>query len=233
MKDSLGTTDTLHVSQPLELDQRKLSQEKLMPATYDRYHNDADKMPTTKPCTCRKLLSRQPHIRRTCGCGSNNREQRTSIPSSDTKQYLENSTTRTDDYHPQHCNNTNPKTYPHISLETHSGDNHIQQKSPKMLDESTGHKTHESVNNNNNNHGNHINTNGNGSDEDEKRKGSHNDFNFEDIDLEAATYPEEVFWCLHRKSRWRHWAIRMTQSPYPFQTVIMIMTRVTNNFFIP
>lgn len=228
MQTSGGTADTLHITNSLGLNNhRKLSQEKLSSnnTTSQRYHrsendNKTEQLPTTRSCTCRKLLSRQTQIRRTCACGRNKNNQQ----STDTapKQYLENSTARTEDHHRQYCNNLN-LPYPRIPLDTPYGDNnHLEQleqlhRNPKMLDDGSSRK-HE--NNNNNNNGSHDNNNGNNSsgEDNERQRGSQDDFNFEDIDLEASLYQEKVFYCLHRKSRWRHWAIRMTESPYPFHS---------------
>ena len=155
-------------------------------ASKDNTNNDDLPTTATTVCTCRKLLSRQPNIKRTCTCGksqnniSNNNNMREADET--TKRRLQNSTTNTDQQ--GNCKDT------------------------KM-------KQEQKVNDNND-------KDGSGSDHDNRKErkqdGSQNeDFGFDDIDLEASMYPETVFWCLHSKSRWRKWSIRMTQSPYPFQ----------------
>ena len=232
MQTTVGATDTLHLTNTLDINHRKLSQEKLSQNNTTANHqyrnendNNTERLPTSRSCTCRKLLSRQTQIRRTCTCGHNNNNQKTqSSDNTKPKQYLENSNSRTEEYHRQYCKNIHSSPYPRLSLDTPYGDNnHIrQQKNPKMLDDGLNDRKHHYNNGDYSNHENNDGSNNSG-DENDGHRGSQDEFNFEDIDLEASLYPEKVFYCLHRESRWRHWAIRMTQSPYPFHIKITEM----------
>ncbi|XP_066933924.1 voltage-dependent T-type calcium channel subunit alpha-1H-like isoform X2 [Clytia hemisphaerica] len=221
MQDTQQTTELLSI--PTTDFHRRLSQDKpVITPTTQQYHCHENNVVTptfTSPgCTCRKLLSRQPHIQRHCGC----KEQKNT---NKTPSYLD-----TSDYI-QYCNNLTPagKTYPQLCLEPHFNNNSRKNsaQSAIMLTDGTEPKVMEL----NNNHDNLTEQNGGH----ERHNGSHSDIQVDEIDLEETFYPEKVFWCLERKSKFRHWAIRMTLSPY-FERItifVILMNCVTLGLYDP
>ena len=170
---------------------------------FDLESNNITATPAPVSCTCRKLLSRQPHIIRHCCCNSTTNQAPNKTTSLDTS-----------DYYGYFCEPQPPaKQYQQLKRLEKSHCEHRKsstQSIPKMLTEPNN--NHDNYTDNTESH------NGSG--------GSHHgndrdEFNADDIDPEEAYYREKVFWCLHRKSKLRHWAIRMTLSPYLFLVFIL------------
>jgi len=169
---------------------------------FDLESNNITATPAPTTCTCRKLLSRQPQITRHCCCNKTTNQPNNKANALETA-----------DYYGYFCEPQPPaKQYQQLRLENLHCEHqkNSAQSIPKMLTEP------------NNNHDNINNTeshNGGGSD----HGNDDDDFNVDSIDPEEAYYREKVFWCLERKSKLRHWAIRMTLSPYLFQLLFHLI----------